>query len=105
HLQCGLWTLVLSRKRLAIIPVPITAMVISNLPLTYIAVNLPKPRLKLAPITFSSSYGDLIPKLEIKNNGHTVGASWDSSLDLRTITDGGLTGVYALAQFHFHWGL
>ncbi|CAL4065444.1 unnamed protein product, partial [Meganyctiphanes norvegica] len=55
-------------------------------------------------ITFSSSYSDLIPKLEIKNNGHTVGASWDSSLDLRTITDGGLTGVYALAQFHFHWG-
>ncbi|CAL4164042.1 unnamed protein product [Meganyctiphanes norvegica] len=55
-------------------------------------------------ITFSPSYSDAISKLEIKNNGHTVGASWDSGLDPRTITDGGLTGVYALAQFHFHWG-
>ncbi|CAL4095888.1 unnamed protein product, partial [Meganyctiphanes norvegica] len=55
-------------------------------------------------ITFSSSYSVPIPNLEIKNNGHTVGASWVSTLDPRTITGGGLTGVYELAQFHFHWG-
>ncbi|CAL4099097.1 unnamed protein product [Meganyctiphanes norvegica] len=55
-------------------------------------------------ITFSPSYSVSIPKLVIKNNGHTVGASWSSSLEPRTITGGGLTDVYELAQFHFHWG-
>jgi len=62
------------------------------------------PKTETGSIAFSASYSDAIAKVTIKNNGHAVGVAIDDSLTALTISGGGLTEEYTLAQFHFHWG-
>nr|ACO15131.1 Carbonic anhydrase 2 [Caligus clemensi] len=45
-------------------------------------------------------------QLEVKNNGHTAEFSLqNNTASVPTISRGPLLGLYALAQFHFHWGV
>lgn len=56
-----------------------------------------------APFVYTN-YDQAIPSVNIKNNGHSVTVSWDTTVNTPSISGGGLTGNYTLAQFHFHWG-
>jgi len=38
------------------------------------------------------------------NNGHSLKLAISVDTDNYTITDGGIDGIYQLAQLHFHWG-
>jgi len=68
------------------------------------------PKTETGSITFSASYSEAIDKVTIKNNGHAVGVAIGVAIEegnlppALTISGGGLTGDYTLAQFHFHWG-
>ncbi|XP_049895524.1 carbonic anhydrase 1-like [Epinephelus moara] len=42
--------------------------------------------------------------LDILNNGHSFQVSFVDDTDSSTLTDGPISGVYRLKQFHFHWG-
>ncbi|RVE58605.1 hypothetical protein OJAV_G00195940 [Oryzias javanicus] len=42
--------------------------------------------------------------LEILNNGHSIQVTFLDDSDKSTLTDGPISGVYRLKQFHFHWG-
>ncbi|XP_037777682.1 carbonic anhydrase 3-like isoform X1 [Penaeus monodon] len=57
------------------------------------------------PFTFGR-YNVSPPDVTVKNNGHTVVATWTTKdMDkLPFIKGGGLEGVYVFSNFHFHWG-
>uniref|UniRef100_A0A667ZL56 Carbonic anhydrase n=1 Tax=Myripristis murdjan TaxID=586833 RepID=A0A667ZL56_9TELE len=42
--------------------------------------------------------------LDILNNGHSFQVTYVDDSDSSTLTDGPISGVYRLKQFHFHWG-
>ncbi|KAM8881501.1 carbonic anhydrase 1-like [Synchiropus picturatus] len=42
--------------------------------------------------------------LDILNNGHSFQVTFVDDADSSTLTDGPISGVYRLKQFHFHWG-
>lgn len=50
------------------------------------------------------NYNHTITTINIKNNGHSATISWDPSINIPSISGGGLGADYTLAQFHFHWG-
>ncbi|KAF2357411.1 Alpha carbonic anhydrase [Trinorchestia longiramus] len=54
------------------------------------------------PVTFKNY--DMKPRrMRIKNNGHAAQVEIDAAAAPR-VDDGGLSGEYIFAQFHFHWG-
>ncbi|XP_010744816.2 carbonic anhydrase 1 [Larimichthys crocea] len=42
--------------------------------------------------------------LDILNNGHSFQVTFADDSDSSTLTDGPISGIYRLKQFHFHWG-
>uniref|UniRef100_I3JGP6 Carbonic anhydrase n=2 Tax=Oreochromis niloticus TaxID=8128 RepID=I3JGP6_ORENI len=42
--------------------------------------------------------------LDILNNGHSVQVTFADDTDSSRLTDGPISGLYRLKQFHFHWG-
>uniref|UniRef100_A0A665X7U6 Carbonic anhydrase n=2 Tax=Echeneis naucrates TaxID=173247 RepID=A0A665X7U6_ECHNA len=42
--------------------------------------------------------------LDILNNGHSFQVTFIDDNDNSTLTDGPISGIYRLKQFHFHWG-
>ncbi|XP_068199776.1 carbonic anhydrase 1-like [Antennarius striatus] len=42
--------------------------------------------------------------MDILNNGHSFQVTFKDDSNLSTLTNGPITGVYRLKQFHFHWG-
>eukprot|EP00066_Takifugu_rubripes_P029077 XP_011618343.1 PREDICTED: carbonic anhydrase 1-like [Takifugu rubripes] len=42
--------------------------------------------------------------LDILNNGHSFQVTFADDSDSSTLTEGPITGIYRLKQFHFHWG-
>ncbi|XP_070841836.1 carbonic anhydrase 1-like [Chaetodon trifascialis] len=42
--------------------------------------------------------------LDILNNGHSFQVTFLDDSDSSTLTDGPISGIYRLKQFHFHWG-
>jgi len=55
-----------------------------------------------APLTFKNY--DLKPRrMRVKNNGHAAQVEMDAAAAPR-VDNGGLSGEYIFAQFHFHWG-
>ncbi|XP_042864347.1 carbonic anhydrase 3-like isoform X2 [Penaeus japonicus] len=62
-------------------------------------------QLSRQPIVFKR-YDTSPPDMTVKNNGHTVVASWTTKdmKKLPFISGGGLEGKYVFSNFHFHWG-
>uniref|UniRef100_A0A8D3D0B7 carbonic anhydrase n=1 Tax=Scophthalmus maximus TaxID=52904 RepID=A0A8D3D0B7_SCOMX len=42
--------------------------------------------------------------LDILNNGHSFQVTFADDANSSTLTDGPISGIYRLKQFHFHWG-
>ncbi|KAM3860843.1 carbonic anhydrase 1-like [Diretmus argenteus] len=42
--------------------------------------------------------------MDILNNGHSFQVTFADDNDSSTLTDGPISGIYRLKQFHFHWG-
>uniref|UniRef100_A0A672Z1K6 carbonic anhydrase n=1 Tax=Sphaeramia orbicularis TaxID=375764 RepID=A0A672Z1K6_9TELE len=42
--------------------------------------------------------------LDILNNGHSFQVTFADDTNSSTLTDGPISGIYRLKQFHFHWG-
>lgn len=58
---------------------------------------------KFPEIAINAKANEPIGEVNVNNAGHSVTFSNDDFLNIE-ISGGGLSGVYKMVQFHFHWG-